>query len=58
MSNQNFSLTWSVSEEDSGSLLREFLSKCDISKRALTDIKFKGGLYQGERLRSDSKGAD
>lgn len=43
MSNQNFSLTWSVLEEDSGSLLREFLGKCDISKRALTDIKFKGG---------------
>ncbi|WP_057912416.1 RluA family pseudouridine synthase [Peribacillus muralis] len=43
MLNQNFSLTWSVFEEDSGSLLREFLSKCDISKRALTDIKFKGG---------------
>ncbi|MDM5213736.1 RluA family pseudouridine synthase [Peribacillus sp. NJ4] len=46
MSNQNFSLTWSVFEEDSGSLLREFLSKCDISKRALTDIKFKGGFIQ------------
>ncbi|MGE7764139.1 RluA family pseudouridine synthase [Peribacillus sp. NPDC096540] len=46
MSNQNFSLTWSVSEEDSGSLLREFLSKYDISKRALTDIKFKGGLIK------------
>lgn len=46
MSNQNFSLTWSVFEEDSGSLLREFLSKCDISKRALTDIKFKGGYIQ------------
>ncbi|MGE7606757.1 RluA family pseudouridine synthase [Peribacillus frigoritolerans] len=46
MSNQNFSLTWSVSEEDSGSLLREFLSKCDISKRALTDIKFKGGYIR------------
>ncbi|MGE7876307.1 RluA family pseudouridine synthase [Peribacillus muralis] len=44
MSNQNFSMTWSVFEEDSGSLLREFLSKCDISKRALTDIKFKGGF--------------
>ncbi|CAH0209499.1 Ribosomal large subunit pseudouridine synthase D [Peribacillus sp. Bi96] len=43
MSNQNFSLTWSVFEEDSGSLLRDFLSKWDISKRALTDIKFKGG---------------
>ena len=43
MPNQEFSLTWSVSEEDSGSLLREFLSKYDVSKRALTDIKFKGG---------------
>src|SRR4051794_38018270 len=46
MSNQNFSLTWSVSEEDSDSLLREFLSKHDISKRALTDIKFKGGFIK------------
>ncbi|MFJ7677364.1 RluA family pseudouridine synthase [Peribacillus sp. NPDC097198] len=43
MSNQKFSLSWAVSEEDSGSLLRDFLGKCDISKRALTDIKFKGG---------------
>ena len=50
MVNQNFSLTWSVSEEDSGSLLREFLSKYDISKRALTDIKFKGGLIKMNNL--------
>lgn len=50
MVNQNFSLTWSVSEEDSGSLLREFLSKYDISKRALTDIKFKGGFIKMNNL--------
>ncbi len=44
MSNQScFSLSWMVHEEDDNSLLREFLKKKNISKAALTDIKFKGG---------------
>ena len=46
MSKQKFFLTWSVPEKDSGSLLREFLVKCEISKRALTDIKFRGGFIR------------
>ena len=44
MSNQScFSLSWMVREEDDNRLLREFLKQKDISKAALTDIKFKGG---------------
>ncbi len=44
MSNQScFSLSWMVREEDDNRLLREFLKKKNISKAALTDIKFKGG---------------
>lgn len=37
-----FSLTWTVQEHEQG-VLREFLMKKDISKSALTDIKFNGG---------------
>lgn len=40
---QCFSLNWAVTEEEDNCLLREFLKNKDISKSALTDIKFKGG---------------
>ena len=44
MSNQScFSLSWMIREEDDNRLLREFLKQKNISKSALTDIKFKGG---------------
>lgn len=44
MSNQAcFFLSWMIREEDNNRLLREFLKQQDISKAALTDIKFKGG---------------
>lgn len=44
MSNQAcFSLSWVICEQDDNRLLREFLKQKDISKAALTDIKFKGG---------------
>ncbi|MBP0724606.1 RluA family pseudouridine synthase [Bacillus sp. RG28] len=39
-----YTIQWTVSEADSGILLRDFLKRNDISKKALTDIKFKGGL--------------
>lgn len=42
MSNQ-FQLTWIAYEEESGMLLREFISIKGISRAALTDIKFQGG---------------
>ncbi len=39
-----FYLSWLIEEKDAGKLLRDFLKEQDISKTALTDIKFKGGL--------------
>jgi 23S rRNA pseudouridine1911/1915/1917 synthase len=41
-----FQMKWVVSESDAGILLREFLKKEEISRTALTDIKFKGGGIQ------------
>ncbi|SFD42070.1 RluA family pseudouridine synthase [Bacillus sp. UNCCL81] len=38
-----FSLSWEVKKEHNGILLREFLKLKELSKRALTDIKFQGG---------------
>lgn len=45
-----FRLSWSIRSSDEGLLLREFLKKEQISKSALTDIKFQGGriLLNGE----------
>ncbi|MGA9224884.1 MAG: hypothetical protein WB217_00930, partial [Mesobacillus sp.] len=40
----NFSLEWTAEASDQGKLLREFLKEKEISRSALTDIKFKGGL--------------
>jgi 23S rRNA pseudouridine1911/1915/1917 synthase len=41
-----FQMKWIISESDAGKLLREFLKKEEISRTALTDIKFKGGSIQ------------
>lgn len=41
-----FQMKWVISESDAGKLLREFLKKEEISRTALTDIKFKGGSIQ------------
>jgi 23S rRNA pseudouridine1911/1915/1917 synthase len=41
-----FKLKWIINEGDAGKLLREFLKKEEISRTALTDIKFKGGSIQ------------
>jgi 23S rRNA pseudouridine1911/1915/1917 synthase len=40
---ERFTLTWKVAEEDSGRFVKEFLEEKNISKTALTDIKFNGG---------------
>lgn len=48
----NFKLTWTAAVADEGKLLREFLQERQISKSALTDIKFKGGalIVNGENV--------
>ncbi|MEH7239250.1 RluA family pseudouridine synthase [Bacillus sp. JJ1562] len=38
-----FTLEWKVSSHDTGKLVKDFLKEHDISKTALTDIKFAGG---------------
>lgn len=40
---KQFSLEWTAKAADKGKLLRDFLKEKEISKSALTDIKFKGG---------------
>jgi 23S rRNA pseudouridine1911/1915/1917 synthase len=49
---EQFTLTWTINEKGSGRLVREFLKEHDISKTALTDIKFNGGdiLVNGEHV--------
>lgn len=48
----NFTLQWKIETADHGKLVRDFLKEQDISKRALTDIKFSGGriLIDGEEV--------
>ncbi|MFT4412479.1 RluA family pseudouridine synthase [Fredinandcohnia humi] len=38
-----FTLEWKITFQDQGKLVREFLKEQDVSKTALTDIKFAGG---------------
>ncbi|MEH7223942.1 RluA family pseudouridine synthase [Bacillus sp. JJ1566] len=38
-----FTLEWKISSQDSGKLVKEFVKEQDISRTALTDIKFAGG---------------
>jgi 23S rRNA pseudouridine1911/1915/1917 synthase len=47
-----FKLSWIAAEEDEGKLLRDFLYGRQISRSALTDIKFKGGalIVNGESV--------
>lgn len=51
MGSKQFQLEWKVSKEDSGMILREFLKTKQLTKRAITDIKFSGGnlLVNGEK---------
>jgi 23S rRNA pseudouridine1911/1915/1917 synthase len=41
--NPNFELQWIISEPHEGLMIKEFLKEKEISRVALTDIKFKGG---------------
>jgi 23S rRNA pseudouridine1911/1915/1917 synthase len=43
MKTNSFALTWKINSKDEGILVREFLKEHDISKTALTDIKYHGG---------------
>ena len=47
-----FQLKWEIDESNAGMLIRDFLKKEEISRTALTDIKFKGGsiLVNGETI--------
>lgn len=50
--NKQFFLKWEVSTEDVGKTIKEFLKEHQISKAALTDIKFSGGkiTVNGEEM--------
>ncbi|MDZ5470367.1 RluA family pseudouridine synthase [Bacillus sp. 31A1R] len=45
-----FRLRWDIDSRDEGSLIKEFLKEHEISKAALTDIKFKGGYISVNEL--------
>lgn len=49
---KQFCLTWTAESEDEGKLLRQFLMEREISRTALTDIKFNGGIISvnGEEM--------
>lgn len=49
---QQFQMKWVIGESNEGKLVREFLKEKEISRTALTDIKFKGGniLVNGEEV--------
>lgn len=40
---KQFQIQWLIEEKDQGKLVKQFLKEQQISKRALTDIKFNGG---------------
>lgn len=44
--NSNFKLQWTINEQQAGQMIKEFLKEKEISRIALTDIKFKGGKIQ------------
>jgi 23S rRNA pseudouridine1911/1915/1917 synthase len=50
--NKSFSLTWNISDKDSKKTIKEFIKEQEISKAALTDIKFNGGkiLINGQEM--------
>ncbi|UAL53339.1 RluA family pseudouridine synthase [Metabacillus dongyingensis] len=57
-----FQLTWTIPAAEEGMLIRDYLKEKNISKRALTDIKFGGGciLVNGEHatVRFELKSGD
>jgi len=46
MMTSRFKLNWVIDNEHAGLLIKEFLKNEEISRTALTDIKFKGGSIQ------------
>ncbi|MFJ5714918.1 RluA family pseudouridine synthase [Neobacillus sp. NPDC093127] len=46
MTASRFQINWVISQDDAGKLIKEFLKNEEISRTALTDIKFKGGSIQ------------
>lgn len=52
MSLARFQMKWVIGESGAGRLVREFLKEQEISRTALTDIKFKGGniLVNGDEV--------
>ena len=50
--NRRFTLQWEITKNDDGKLLKQFLQEQNISKTALTDIKFRGGalLVNGQHV--------
>lgn len=46
MTSSRFQMNWVISPDDAGKLIKEFLKKEEISRTALTDIKFNGGSIQ------------
>jgi 23S rRNA pseudouridine1911/1915/1917 synthase len=43
MMSNRFSIQWVIDQQSSGKLIKEYLREQEISRTALTDIKFKGG---------------
>jgi 23S rRNA pseudouridine1911/1915/1917 synthase len=50
--NTGFQLQWRIDSQNSGRIIKDFLKEEEISRIALTDIKFKGGkiLVNGEEV--------
>jgi 23S rRNA pseudouridine1911/1915/1917 synthase len=46
MTASRFQINWVILQDDAGKLIKEFLKNEEISRTALTDIKFKGGSIQ------------
>ncbi|ETI66780.1 RluA family pseudouridine synthase [Neobacillus vireti] len=46
MTASRFQMNWIIAQGDAGKLIKEFLKHEEISRTALTDIKFKGGSIQ------------
>ncbi|MEI5906546.1 RluA family pseudouridine synthase [Bacillus spongiae] len=47
---EQYTLSWVISKQDEGKLVRAFLKEQQISKRALTDIKFTGGKIEVNQM--------
>jgi len=50
MMDSRFQLKWFIDDDHTGMLIKDFLKKEEVSRTALTDIKFKGGSIQVNRV--------